>query len=546
VEAGVSMARVQSFLLCKEHETIPAGILETNGVKLDELSAAYETRKPRLNGVDIDPKTKELMDVQWEAALLKSQLEEAEQKIRDLVKQQENQTKQRRKSSSVQDSADNDEWEDLDHGVETLEHVVDLASDATTTNARPDTTGKDPESGSSSNLLCLRRINFQCNEGELIAVVGFVGSGKSTLINTLLGEVRVLSGKNSVRGNLSYFSQSPFILNATIRDNILFGHVNDEEIDEELYQRALECCALGHDLKMFSHGDKTEIGERGVTLSGGQKARVALARAVYHNADIALIDDALSAVDAHVAKHLFHHCIAGELLKNSAHGDTKRSVILVTNALQFLSHPRVDKIVVINDGRIAEQGTYQELSSVPDSLFARFLTVIKETGIKAPDENEDSSAGEELDETMKDESTGKGERHSIKDSAPTSNSENPKKATLMTEETRSTGHVGKDVYLAWAKAAGGYWVPFVIVLTFGSVEGINVLSKWWLTYWSSHAATGSQIDFLEMYALINVAFIVSTFVSMVLLVSIGMRASQNVRFGTHRRPRGNVLVVLII
>jgi ABC-type multidrug transport system ATPase subunit len=534
------MARVQSFLLCKEHESIPAGLLDSNGVKLDELSAAYETRKPRIDGVDIDPKTKALLDVQWEAALLKSQLEEAEQKIKNLLKQQEYGTKQRRQSSSLQDSGD--EWEDC---VETLKHVVDESD--VVTEATPDANGKDPESGASSNLLCLRRINFQCKEGELIAVVGFVGSGKSTLINTLLGEVRVLSGKNAVRGNLSYFSQSPFILNATIRDNILFGHVNDEEIDEVRYQRALECCALSHDLKLLSHGDKTEIGERGVTLSGGQKARVALARAVYHRGDISLIDDALSAVDAHVAKHLFHHCIVGELLKNSTHTDAKRSVILVTNALQFLSHPRVDKIVVINDGRIAEQGTYQELSNVPDSLFARFLTVTKETGIKATDENEDSSTAEELDEAMTDDSTVKGERHSKIDSTPTSISENLKKTTLMTEETRSTGHVGMDVYLAWVKAAGGYWVPIVLVLTFGSIEGINVLSKWWLTYWSSHASTGSQIGFLEMYALINVGFIFSTFISMVLLVSIGMRASQNVRSGTHwRLMRDTFLVVLII
>ena len=117
----------------------------------------------------------------------------------------------------------------------------------------------------------------------------------------------------------------------------------------------------------------------------------------------------------------------------------------------------------------------------------------------------------------------------------------------MTEEMRSTGHVGLDVYLAWAMAAGGYWVPFAIVIIFGSVEGINVLSKWWLTYWSSHASTGSQIAFLEMYTLINAGFIFSTFLSMVLIVKIGMRASQNVSFSLFRlRMRNQCFIVLII
>ncbi|CAB9522599.1 Multiple drug resistance-associated protein-like transporter 1 [Seminavis robusta] len=527
VEAGVSMARIRSFLLCKEHEPIPPGLLQQNGVDLSYLSAAYETRKPRLQGVDPDPKTKELLEAQWDVALLKSQLEDAEQKIRDLVKSAE---RQKRQSTGHESLSKPEDWEDL-HGGGGVETMEPVAEDTAASDIGTAEDGKDPERGvsSSANLLCLRRVNFQCNEGELIAVVGFVGSGKSTLINTILGEVRVLAGTSAVRGSLSYFSQSPFILNATIRDNILFGHVNDDNIDEERYQRALECCALAHDLKMLSHGDMTEIGERGVTLSGGQKARVALARAVYHNADVSLIDDALSAVDAHVAKHLFHECIAGELLNSKADSGKKRSVILVTNALQYLSHPRVNKIVVINDGRIAEQGTHKELASAPDSLFARFLAVIEETGIKGGDDAEEDSVedeeeAEEVDKSERRSSISKKRRASITDST---RADKEKKTQLMTEEARSTGHVGLPVYLAWAKAAGGYWVPFAIVLIFGSVEGMNVLSKWWLTYWSSHASGGSQMGFLEIYALINLGFVISTFFAMVLLVTIGMRASQN-------------------
>jgi ABC-type multidrug transport system fused ATPase/permease subunit len=251
--------RIQSFLLCKDHESIAAGLMQENGIEMFEVSAAYESKKPRVDGAEMDAKTKDLIDAKWEAALLKSQLEEAEQKIKALIDDQKQISSSRfkRQSSKQESNSADDEWEDLD---ETTEPLVDPS--APDSDAIIDATATDPESGSSSsNLLCLKRVNFQCKEGELVAVVGFVGAGKSTLINTILGEVRVLSGTNSVRGALSYFSQAPFILNATVRDNILFGHVNDEEIDEERYQRALDCCALAHDLKILSHGDQTEIGK---------------------------------------------------------------------------------------------------------------------------------------------------------------------------------------------------------------------------------------------------------------------------------------------
>ena len=267
--------------------------------------------------------------------------------------------------------------------------------------------------------------------------------------------------------------------------------------------------------------------------SGGQKARVALARAVYHNADISLIDDALSAVDAHVAKHLFEQCICGELMTSKS--GKKRSVVLVTNALQFLKHPRVDKIVVINDGRIVEQGAYQELASVSDSLFARFLAVIEDTGIKTDEIVDDDAAEEDISEIM-----GRSSERRVSTKARKSEGskggEETKKTTLMTEEARSIGHVGLDVYLAWAKAAGGYWVPCALIFLFGAVEGINVVAKWWITHWSSHASSGSQIGFLEVYALINMGFVFSTFCAMVLLVFIGMKASQNVSIRSNVFP----------
>jgi ATP-binding cassette subfamily C (CFTR/MRP) protein 1 len=362
---------------------------------------------------------------------------------------------------------------------------------------------------------------------------------RSSFINSILGEVRNLSGTTQVRGGLAFFSQTPFILNATVKANILFSHVN-EPVDEQRYQRAVECCALTHDLNLLSGGDQTEIGEKGITLSGGQKARVALARAVYHGADISLIDDALSAVDAHVAKHLFQQCIVEELMQGKTlageSGETgKRSVILATNALQHLSHPRVDKVVVLREGRIAEQGSYAELSNNPKSEFSRFLAVIDETGVVpdylpelddtddiVPDEAESPPRKQRSSQTEGDKKAGTSPEKDLRvDKENTSG--------LMTKEQRATGHVGSDVYFSWAKASGGAWVPFAIVFAYGLVECINVSSKWWLTYWSEHGSEGSQMHFLGIYALINLTAVVTSFFRLVLIMLCGLRASRKVR-----------------
>ncbi len=413
VEAGVSLDRVRSFLLCEEYEPVGPGELKENGsVRMSTFTAVYESLKPQPTEDEMGragaskAAAKELADKNWELSLLKSQLEEAEMKIKQLTNEKES-----------KQQATKDQSEDVE------------------------------QVGSMSNsMLCLKRINFQCKPGELIAVIGGVGSGKSSLLNGFLGEVRKLSGSTEVKGKLAFFSQNPFILNATVKTNILFSHAN-EPVDEAKYQRAIECCALKHDLEMLPAGDQTEIGEKGITLSGGQKARVALARAVYHGADISLIDDALSAVDAHVAKHIFDECITKDLLEGEGESFEKRSVILATNALQHLSHPRVDKIVVLKEGRVVEQGTYRELSEDKSSEFSRFLSVMEETGVKASLEG---GALTELEEDVSGTTDDKVTASLVKSERSVHKSERAEtsskgSSTLMTKEDRSEGRVGLDV-----------------------------------------------------------------------------------------------------
>uniref|UniRef100_A0A6I8NPA0 ATP binding cassette subfamily C member 3 n=1 Tax=Ornithorhynchus anatinus TaxID=9258 RepID=A0A6I8NPA0_ORNAN len=196
--------------------------------------------------------------------------------------------------------------------------------------------------------------------GSLVAVVGAVGCGKSSLISALLGEMEKLEGQLAVKGSVAYVPQQAWIQHASLKDNILFG----QPWTEQKYQHVLEACALTTDLAMLPAGDRTEIGEKGINLSGGQRQRVSLARAAYSNADTYLLDDPLSAVDSHVARHIFDQVIGpGGLLA----GKTR---LLVTHGVSFL--PQVDHIIVLVDGRVSESGSYHALLQ-QDGAFAEFL-----------------------------------------------------------------------------------------------------------------------------------------------------------------------------
>uniref|UniRef100_A0A1I8JE23 ABC-type glutathione-S-conjugate transporter n=1 Tax=Macrostomum lignano TaxID=282301 RepID=A0A1I8JE23_9PLAT len=206
----------------------------------------------------------------------------------------------------------------------------------------------------------LKFINLTVPRGSLVAVVGKVGCGKSSLLQSVLGETVRLCGSVAMTGSAAYVPQEAWIQNLTVRDNILFGR----DFDQARYDEALRACQLEKDLQLLTAGDATEIGERGINLSGGQKQRVSLARAVYQDSDIYLLDDPLAAVDSHVGKKLFHEVIG----KSGLLRDKTR--ILVTHGIHWLPH--VDEIVVIDNGRISEQGSYEHLLD-HDGPFASFL-----------------------------------------------------------------------------------------------------------------------------------------------------------------------------
>ncbi|KAF6040456.1 ABCC5 [Bugula neritina] len=202
---------------------------------------------------------------------------------------------------------------------------------------------------SSDMIVTLHNINMSLKEGTLLGVCGAVGSGKSSIIHAILRMMRKQSGEIAINQTkkIAYVPQQAWIMNATVRENILFG--NDFDVD--WYNKVVEACALLSDFDQLPGGDQTEIGERGINLSGGQKQRISIARAVYSNSDIILLDDPLSAVDAHVGQHIFTRCLK-DVLRN-------KTVLFVTHQLQFLSG--CDFVMVMKNGRIAEEGTHEGL-----------------------------------------------------------------------------------------------------------------------------------------------------------------------------------------
>ncbi|KAK3032481.1 hypothetical protein RJ639_037294 [Escallonia herrerae] len=291
----------------------------------------------------------------------------------------------------------------------------------------------------------LKEINIKVSHGMRVAVCGTVGSGKSSFLSCILGEMPKLSGNVKLSGTKAYVAQSPWIQSGKIVDNILFG----KEMDKERYDRVLEACCLKKDLEILFLGDQTVIGERGINLSGGQKQRIQIARAVYQDADIYLFDDPFSAVDAHTGSHLFKECLLGLL-------DSK-TVIYITHQVEFL--PAADLILVMKDGRITQAGKYDDILK-SGSDFMELVGAHKEA----------LSALDSIDAGTR-EDKGVESVTNVEQKEETRNDENGKeddiigpKGQLVQEEEREKGKVGFSVYWKYITTAyGGALVPFILL-----------------------------------------------------------------------------------
>ncbi|XP_054915035.1 multidrug resistance-associated protein 4 isoform X2 [Poeciliopsis prolifica] len=368
----------------------------------------------------------------------------------------------------------------------------------------------------------LQSISLSLNSNQLLAVIGPVGAGKSSLLSSILGELPAEKGVLRVKGQLTYAAQQPWVFPGTIRSNILFG----KDLEPRKYERVIKACALKRDMELLPDGDQTLIGDRGATLSGGQKARVNLARAVYQDADIYLLDDPLSAVDAEVGRHLFEECICG-LLKN-------KPCILVTHQLQYLK--AADQILVLKEGHMVAKGTYTELQRSGLDFTSLLGNEEEEEQPQSPqDVPPRSRTVSEMSIVSHHSSV-----NSIKDGdhLPT------EAVQTVPEESRSQGTIGMKMYVKYLRAGAN-----IVVLLFAGLvnllaQGSYVMQDWWLAYWageqeklsstnSSTATNGTnstKLDlgfYLGVYGGLTAATILFGFVRNLLLFSVLVKAAQS-------------------
>ncbi|EPS37568.1 hypothetical protein H072_8744 [Dactylellina haptotyla CBS 200.50] len=336
----------------------------------------------------------------------------------------------------------------------------------------------------------INNINLDISRNELLAIVGTVGSGKSSLLAALAGDMRKTNGTITQGASMAYCPQSAWIQNSTVRDNILFGR----PFDPVWYEKVIYACALKPDLEMLPNGDMTEIGERGITVSGGQKQRLNIARAIYHNSDIILLDDPLSAVDAHVGRHMFNEAISG-LLKDKCR-------VLATHQLHVLN--RCDRIIVMVEGNISAIGTFDELMATNED----FKTMLSMTASEeAPEKKAEEATVDKSEEKKKQKKKGK---------AP----------GLMQEEERASKSVGWGVYYAYIKASGSVIVaPIVIILLFTS-QTTNIMSTIWLSWWTSGHYGLSKGAYIAGYVGLGVAQALFMFIFALTLTVAGTEASK--------------------
>ncbi|CAH1736130.1 unnamed protein product [Aphis gossypii] len=381
---------------------------------------------------------------------------------------------------------------------------------------------------------CLNNINLSVRPGRLVAVIGPVGAGKSSLIQAILRELPLCEGSISVSGTISYASQEPWLFNGSIQQNILFG----SPMDPNRYKEVVKVCALKTDFKQLPYGDRSLVGERGVSLSGGQRARVNLARAIYKEADIYLLDDPLSAVDTHVGKHLFEKCIKDYL--------KKKTCILITHQIQYLSN--VDQIVLMENANILAEGSYQELQSSGLDFTKLLKSSEGTTDGEIDTTNVINNSLEQLSNLSRQSSI-----KSIASSIDENKLNGTQAEPVEVAETRSSGKVSHSVYLSYITAGGNafkisfllficiftqmlstggdYWISYWVNLednVFRNTESKSMNTNNFMTYTisDSHRVISRQCCVI-VYTVINVTLIIVVFIRCATFVSVFISTSMN-------------------
>ncbi|GAB2281544.1 ABC transporter C member 14 [Dionaea muscipula] len=358
----------------------------------------------------------------------------------------------------------------------------------------------------------LKNLNFRIRKGELAAIVGTVGSGKSSLLASILGEMHKIRGKVKVCGTTAYVAQTSWIQNGTIQENILFG----SPMNESRYRETLRVCSLEEDLEMMEFGDQTEIGERGINLSGGQKQRIQLARAVYQDCDIYLLDDVFSAVDAHTGSQIFKESVRGAL--------RDKTVILVTHQVDFLHN--VDLILVMRDGMIVQSGKYNDL--VEDGEDFKALVAAHETSMELVEGGIATLPEENTKQLRSLRSLSSHEEANGESNSPATRKSDKSSSKLIKEEERATGKVSLQIYKVYCTEAFGWWGVAAVLLVSLLWQSTIMASDYWLAYETSEerAISFNPSQFISVYAIIAAASLVVLVVRAFFVTLLGLRTAQ--------------------
>ncbi|KAI6235875.1 hypothetical protein M3Y95_00097800 [Aphelenchoides besseyi] len=370
-----------------------------------------------------------------------------------------------------------------------------------------------------SYLPTLNSISLQIKRGSFIGVIGQIGTGKTSFLEAILGEMEKVHGLCILSGSIAYCPQRYWTQNLTLRDNIIFN----KPYDPDLYQKVIEACALEADIKSLPQLDFTEIGERGITLSGGQQARVGLARALYRQPEILLLDDPFAAVDSVVGKTIFDKAIGPTSLTSSC------TRILVTHSLYPL--PYTDLICVLKDGQIAKTGTFQELTDDPEFL-PLIQTLDRETSsnessndLSNNDVDEVSNGSEKKSKSLK--------RSKLTKTLSKTDPENSKARRLITDEFLETKRVKTQIYFVYIRSMNFIlFASFAVLLISNSIS--SVIRSFWLSDWSDNAGSKDDVSLsvrLIVFALIGVIEIIFMYGSNVSLILGSINSSQRLHIG---------------
>uniref|UniRef100_A0ACD5TTN1 Uncharacterized protein n=1 Tax=Avena sativa TaxID=4498 RepID=A0ACD5TTN1_AVESA len=373
----------------------------------------------------------------------------------------------------------------------------------------------------------LSDVQLSVVRGMRVAVCGVIGSGKSSLLSCILGEIPKLSGQVRVSGTAAYVPQTAWIQSGNIEENVLFG----SPMDRPRYKRVLEACSLKKDLQLLQYGDQTVIGDRGINLSGGQKQRVQLARALYQDADIYLLDDPFSAVDAHTGSDLFKDYILSAL--------ATKTVIYVTHQVEFL--PAADLILVLKDGRITQAGKYDDLLQTGTDFNA--LVSAHNEAIETMDFSEDSDGDAAPSvpnkrltpsvsniDNLKNKVSENGKSSNSRGIKDKKKSEERKKKRTVQEEERERGRVSLNVYMSYmGEAYKGTLIP-LIVLAQTMFQVLQIASNWWMA-WANPQTEGDapktdSVVLLVVYMCLAFGSSLFVFVRSLLVATFGLAAAQ--------------------